>query len=209
MYKSRLILRSIREGRGMSIANVAAQLRLSAAQVSRIETGAADTTVRRLRQFADLYGLPLPELFQDHLPPAPGTVMQVRGEICTGRWIDDAQSRRLVVMPRMNFDLAKIFALACNDPAMDRVYPKNTLVACLPMDTLDRDLTPGDHLVSIQRDDQGRAQRLLRELRNDKDGQNWLWPRSTHPEYQQPTRVTATLELEGIVVASFVQRIRV
>jgi len=60
-----LKLRVFRLQCGFSIYDVAEKLGISAIQVSRIERGVADTTVRRLAQFADLYGVPIRDLFSN------------------------------------------------------------------------------------------------------------------------------------------------
>jgi transcriptional regulator with XRE-family HTH domain len=208
MHKPRLNLRPIRERKGLSVEAVAARLNLSPAQVSRIERAATDTTTRRLRQFAELYGVSVADLFQDQHPDAPAISVEIRGEIYTGHWAEDLAPLGVTVMPSIGVEREKLFALLCKEPAMDLVYPRNSMIFCLSFETLGRPPESGDHVVMVQRDGSGRVERQLRELRDDPKGRSWLWPRSSHPEYQQPVKFTTDIEVEAVVVASFIKRIR-
>lgn len=66
-------LRHLRQGRKMSLQDVAARTGLSIGFISQIERGLSSPTIKTLRQIADALEIPLASLFQEVGGPQPGT----------------------------------------------------------------------------------------------------------------------------------------
>jgi transcriptional regulator with XRE-family HTH domain len=73
--------------------------------------------------------------------------------------------------------------------SMNELYPDGSIVACVKYIDLGRDPIPGERVVVMRAID-GFYEATLKEIRQAPDGTWWLWPRSTHPSFQQPWQLT-------------------
>jgi phage repressor protein C with HTH and peptisase S24 domain len=70
-----------------------------------------------------------------------------------------------------------------------------------------------DHVIVYAHNVDGKVEATVKELRIDDDGRQWLWPRSSKPEHQQPIDVAnppadiATIEIKGIVIGDYRPRV--
>lgn len=82
------------------------------------------------------------------------------------------------------------FGLEALGPSMDEFYPHGTILVCVLYADLGVEPQPGEHVV-VQRSSPHHEgyEATVKELRRHTDGSYWLWPRSTHPEFQQPWRL--------------------
>ncbi|MDA9207356.1 helix-turn-helix domain-containing protein [Octadecabacter sp.] len=67
-------LKKARQDAGLSVSSVAQHLAVGRAQVWRMEKNAEFISIARLRQVAELYGVPIEVLLDDSLPPQAGDV---------------------------------------------------------------------------------------------------------------------------------------
>lgn len=81
--------------------------------------------------------------------------------------------------------------LKVRGPSMNQVYPEGSILVIVPVIHLGDGYEPrsGQRVVVQRTNDVGRMEATVKELQIDGDNKAWLWPRSTHPEFQQPWRV--------------------
>jgi quercetin dioxygenase-like cupin family protein len=84
-------LREIREGRGLSLSDVASATAVSASFLSLVETGRSDITIGRLSRLVDFYNISITDLLPD---PGPAEADVVR-----------ATERRLIHSPAEGIDV--------------------------------------------------------------------------------------------------------
>ncbi len=78
------------------------------------------------------------------------------------------------------------FGLRVSGPSMNQEYPEGSTVVCVSLLELPEDLKHEDHVIVHRRGPDGLVEATVKELRKDSAGRFWLWPRSYHPEHQQP-----------------------
>jgi len=105
------------------------------------------------------------------------------------------------------------YALRVKDPSFDRVYKDRSYVvaALYPGNYL---LRSGQKVVVRRVRPNDHAEISIKEIQLLNDGNAWLWPRSTSPEYQQPTKIVVSpnadeeadqsVRIVGVVIASMV-----
>lgn len=90
--------------------------------------------------------------------------------------------------------------LIVRGPSMNRVYPEGTILIVVSVIHLGEDFDPrSGQRVIVQRRNREGCEATVKELVIDDDGQAWLWPRSNHPEFQQPWRVPDHHDGDGTV----------
>jgi hypothetical protein len=77
-----------------------------------------------------------------------------------------------------------LFAVRVTAPGAEHLFAAGTLLVCRRMPDFAADLADGT-LVILRRRANGTTRIEVREVAHF-DGRLWLWPRSTHPEHQQP-----------------------
>lgn len=115
--------------------------------------------------------------------------IQVRGAVQAGHWAE------AIEWPRDEWDVVRVprpdghksyFGLLVKGPSMNQVYPEDTILVCVPMMHYDHALSEEDHVIVQRRAESGLVEATVKEIRSDSEGRIWLWPKSTHPEYQSP-----------------------
>lgn len=143
--------------------------------------------------------------------PATPTTVWVAGHVEAGDFREAVEWDRAewyaVDVPVPSRFQGKAKALEVRGPSMNNAYPAGTVV--IWVDMLDfREARDRDRVIvySYGRDDQIEA--TVKELRTA-DGQQWLWPDSSHPEHQQPINPRMPperikrVEVQGIVIGSY------
>ncbi|WP_337996206.1 XRE family transcriptional regulator [Oleispirillum naphthae] len=122
---------------------------------------------------------------------ADSITIDVKGAVQAGVWTSAYELREdewtPVTLPRPDSH-TQYFGLRVMGESMNLVYPEGTILVCVPMMEYDHSLIDGDHVI-VQRWENGMVEATVKELRHDKDGQAWLWPRSDRPEFQAPLRL--------------------
>lgn len=139
-----------------------------------------------------------------HNTPVPVTAVRVLGEVEAGVF-----KEALEYVPEDQFEIfvpvdprfAKLSrgALKVRGPSMNLLYPEGTFIVFVPVIELGEEWVPrsGNRVVVQRSNDQGEVEATIKEVEFDQDGQAWLWPRSSHPEFQQPWRVPAFWDGDG------------
>ncbi|MCW3476273.1 helix-turn-helix domain-containing protein [Limobrevibacterium gyesilva] len=121
--------------------------------------------------------------------PSGARGIPVRAEACAGRLnpsfdlpLDHQSEAAMPVDAGML--AAGVFGVAVGRPGAELLYPEGTVLACLPFLHCDEPPATGRRLI-VQRIRDGHVEVMVREL-EVAGGKAWLWPRSTHPDHQQP-----------------------
>lgn len=129
--------------------------------------------------------------------PIALTRVPVIGAVEAGAWrealeyLPDDDQPFVDVPPDPRYPSSRRFALQVRGPSMNLVYPEGSHVIVIPAMDLGEGWTAQDgQRVIVQRvNDTGECEATVKEFKIDGDGAAWLWPRSSHPEFQQPWRV--------------------
>ena len=111
-----------------------------------------------------------------------------------GSWPDDDQYALEVPVPT-EFTLMNRFGLEVRGASMNLVYPAGTVLVCVPLAEVERWLVTGEKII-VQRRGKLGIETTVREFVHDASGV-WLWPRSSHPEHQQPIPLSLP-RLDGV-----------
>lgn len=144
--------------------------------------------------------------------------IHVRGAVQAGHWAEAAEwpqdEWETVTLPRPN-GYKSYFGLKVKGPSMNKEYPEGTILVCVPIWDYRQAVESGDHVIVHRHDGGGLSEATVKELVIDEDGRYWLWPRSNHPEHQQPMEVPAaavdepdtagvpSIQITAIVVADY------
>lgn len=90
-----------------------------------------------------------------------------------------------VALPVLPEDLARgAYGARLHHPGAEQLFPDQTILVCLPIAQYEGDLTTGKRVI-LQRVSGKKVELTIREIEETPKGV-WLWPRSTHPAYQEP-----------------------
>lgn len=209
-----LKLQLFRKRQGVAQRVIAERLGVSVPQVSRWETGEDSIPSKRLSAIADAYGAPLSELVAhtDGILPL-GPTLAVKGEVAAGIWREafewgQTEWLSFTGRPDLNGSLSDRFGLRVHGESMNLVYPHGSIVECLSL-SAGGTITSGKRVIVVRENEAGEIEATVKEY-VDRDGGAYLWPRSTHPDFQQPWPVNEAIP--GItrltIVATVVASIR-
>lgn len=205
-------LQHLRRRARLTQGQIAERLGVSTPQVSRWETGKDGIPSARLASLAEAYGASIGALFDDGAVfAAIGPTLYVKGEVAAGVWreaFEWPEGEWLSFSGRADLDLdpQHRFGLRVRGESMNLVYPHGTIVECAQIG-LGVALEPGRRVVVVREDEGGCLEATVKEY-VARDGINWLWPRSSHPDFQQPWNLEepgegiVRISVVGIVVAS-------
>ncbi len=116
----------------------------------------------------------------------------VLGTVEAGHWVEAFEWPRedqfeIMVTPKRG--PRNLFGLVVHGPSMNQRYPDGTILVCAPLHDLRRDLKSGDRVIVERRNRDGLVEATVKELIIDDDNRAWLWPRSDHPQHQQPVNI--------------------
>lgn len=120
--------------------------------------------------------------------------VRVVGAIQAGVWLEAVEwpvseqyEMPLPILPP--YHNTPVVALEVRGPSMDVLYPDGSLVVCVKFMDLGRRPRHGERVVALRMRN-GEVEATVKEFRIDPDGTARLWPRSSHPQFQQPVDVT-------------------
>ena len=160
-------------------------------------------------------GVPSWMLSGDQPEPMSPTSLFVVGQVEAGMFaeaIEWGRSRWYAVdVPVPERFRGRAKALEVKGPSMNLEYPDGSVVVWV--DVLDcRAPRDGDHVIVYAHKVDDGVEATIKELRVV-EGQEWLWPRSDHPEHQapinpkQPPDGIAYVEVKGIVLGGYRPRV--
>lgn len=83
----------------------------------------------------------------------------------------------------------RTFALRVDGPSMNLLYKEGTILICCHLDDLHEQPIPGRKYIIEDRDEAEDIETTVKEFVVDAAGAPWAWPRSDHPDWQQPVRL--------------------
>lgn len=146
---------------------------------------------------------------------APGFErVRVVGEVQAGDWRDAMEwppndQFEIEVPINKNFPGQRRYALRVIGPSMDKYYPDGSIVVCVEIASYEFTPKTGDKVVCEKRRKDGLIEATIKEIVIDENQKMWLWPRSNHPEHQQPTLVNLRgdgddeCHIKGVVLALY------
>lgn len=188
-----LKLKAFRSQQGIPQRVIAERLGVSIPQVSRWETGEDNIPSSRLAAIASAYGATLSDLVAQPNGPIPlGPILAVKGEVAAGIWreaFEWGQGDWLSFTGRADLaaPIEARFGLRVHGESMNLVYPHGSIVECLALGA-GGTLASGRRVVVLRENDAGEVEATVKEY-VERDGGEYLWPRSSHPDFQQPWRV--------------------
>ena len=202
-------IRRLRESRGMNQTQLAKAAAVSQATVSRWEKGASPTG-EHIQTLARIFNKSVDELCGLQ-PITLGLKLRVVGCVEAGvfretnEFPEDDVYEISIPTPR-NPPRGKAFGLEVRGTSMNQFYTEDSVLVCVRLSELERDLRDGDHVIVYRKkDDQYEA--TCKELRIA-DGQPWLWPRSNDPQHQAPVQINDDDEIEiyAVVIGAYMDR---
>jgi transcriptional regulator with XRE-family HTH domain len=177
----------MRKAKGITLEKLAELSGLSVSYLSRLEKSGRNLSLKNMNLIARALGGNAPDLL-----PVASTHHRIKleGEVQAGKWRSAEQSD---IEPEF-FDIPlpeayaalRPFAVRVMGSSMNLVYPEGTILICCHLAELQENPIPGKRYI-IEDIDQGDGiETTVKEFVLDQDGNPWAWPRSSHPEFQQP-----------------------
>lgn len=206
----------LRRSKGDTQETFATRLGVKQATVSRWESGKSEPEYEQLVKLAEMAGLPLQEFLESPDDPVvrlPGTPVVVLGSVAAGVWRQAwewPEEDRFVFHGGMHIDVQGEgrFGLRVDGESMNLIYPQGTILDCVAT-YASREVMPGQRVIVIRRRIDGEVEATVKEYARSPDGQEWLLPRSTHPDFQAPISLREPgsdieeIGIIGIVVGSY------
>ncbi len=194
-------LREVRRRAGLKQPEIAERMGVSVPQVSRWESGRDAIPSTRLPALADAYRATIGELFDPHALQPAGPTIYVKGAVAAGVWVDayewpEDDWKTFTGRSDVTVGMDSRFGLEVIGESMNLLYPHGTIVECVKL-VAGGELRSGKRVIVVREREDGEFEATVKEYVVDDDGVEWLWPRSTHPDFQQPWR--ADRPMDGIV----------
>jgi transcriptional regulator with XRE-family HTH domain len=203
----------MRKDKGLTQVRLAKMVGVSTSTISKWETGEQGLTAENANSVAEALGVSVDKLLgrgsglvHSRMPRA--ALVPVMGELQAGVWRealeippDDRESVPFFIPPEYrDYQLA---AYVVRGNSMNQVFRSGSYV--LVASTIANGLRPrnGQNVLVSRRNRDGLHEATIKEYVVAPDGTEWLWPRSTAPEYQAPIRV-ADPDTEEVVITGVV-----
>jgi len=96
------------------------------------------------------------------------------------------------------FNGVRRFALEVHGPSINQVYAEGDIIICVRYGDIGREPRSTERVVVQRINSQGMIEATVKEFVSDDSGAIWLWPRSSHPEFQQPFLLKERRDQEGL-----------
>jgi repressor LexA len=180
---------------------ISGERKIGAGEVATIAAYLEWPADRVLAHLSDRSVLPL------NLDPTPQRMgsITVVGEIAAGVFKDTllyepAEQFEMEIPTDPRYARYKKQGLRLSGPSMNLVYPEGSIVVVVSVIDLAEDgyePKSGQRVIVQRSNDLGQVEATVKELQIDGEGHAWLWPRSDHPQFQQPWKVPETWQGSG------------
>lgn len=182
-----LKIRAARKDAGLTQAELAEQMGVGQSVVSDWENGKLQSWREVADRLAAKLGKPK-TYFADLTTPLATTGIPVVGEVQAGVFrlaleIPPDERAIIPVLPVPGYAHLNLVGLKVLGPSMDLLYPDGSFV--IVASAADTDVRDGDRVV-VYRSQGELREATIKEVRVEPDGRVGLWPRSTHPDHQEP-----------------------
>lgn len=181
-------IRELRKRAGFTLQQLADKTGTTNQQISMLERSTRRLSVEWMERIAPALGVMPTELMA--VTDAPQRIRLI-GEVRAGLWGEPLETNDhdgewiSIPIPEVYLRL-RAYAVRVAGPSMDRVYPDGTILICCHMEELQEEPVSGKRYIIENRDPHGRVETTVKEFARSEDGRPWAWPRSSHPDYQQP-----------------------
>ncbi len=184
-------IKELRKSRGLSQLQLAEIVGTSNQHLGMLESGKRGLTTVWMERIAPALGVTPAELISD---VASFQGIEVIGSVEAGvlkeaiEWADG--DRYTINVPLGDiYKLVKPFALEVRGPSMNKVFQDGSVVICASMYNLGEEPIDGKRYVVQRKIDSHSYEATVKTLRIDDDGNGWLWPESTDPNFQTPEKI--------------------
>ena len=214
-------LKEIRTKRKLSQQQLADLAGTSNPQIGRLESGQRKLTREWAERLASALNCTAAEIMLTQkeladlggalVSPLSGTKVYYWGEIKAGapsnimdappepdKWVEDQEDSRFPGIER--------FALKVIGDSMDLVAPDGSTVICVKTIDIGRQPMSGEIVVVLHRTPDGVMEATLKEF-VEKDGEAYLWPRSSNPDFQQPLKFVDQGEEDQTIIHALAVRV--
>lgn len=224
-------IREARRARGMTQTDLGKILGVRQSVVSEMEAGKLKNWPIHAAAIVRALGRPRsffePESGDDPVPTPPVSVaprlkdiarrIPVVGDVEAGVWRETVAREAYEIDEYLPLDVqgyesARLRALRVVGPSMNKHYPPGRFVVVA--DPAEAGVRDGDHVI-VERRKGSLTEITLKEYVEEADGRIALWPRSDHPDFQEPIYLRARDDSDqdgasiiGVVVADYRRRER-
>lgn len=141
------------------------------------------------------------------------SALNVVGSVQAGRWSEamvwDEERRYPIAHPLPPKWARFAFGLEVAGTSMNLVYPESSILICVNLSDCGVPLSGGQRVIVQRTKRDGLVEATVKELVIDGQGKQWLWPRSSDPQFQTPWNPESAgpaikkIEIVAVVVASF------
>jgi len=129
--------------------------------------------------------------------------VNVIGKVRAGEWVEALewpQNDWYAIDSPMDerFNGVRRFALEVHGPSMNQVYAEGDIIICVRYADIGREPRSTERVVVQRINSQGMIEATVKEFVSDDNGAIWLWPRSSHPEFQQPFLLKERRDQDGL-----------
>lgn len=219
-------IRTVRKRLDLTQAELAERIGVSTAAVGQWETAKTVPSQDSLHKLSDLTGEPIDWFFDRQVAPkiirppevVPAPVMDaaaiaVRGTVQAGVWRhvepDEHTVQEYVRVPLDRaYDGLRVYGLRVAGASMNLVYPPGTILLCVKLLDLGREPRNGERVIVLRQREGDGSELTVKEFRIEPNGEHRLYPRSTHPAFQEPLQLPKgkdageIIEVQSVVIAS-------
>ena len=186
MQSMKLRLKEAREATGLTLEQASPLASLSAGQISRLERGTSEITLKQLVHFATLYKCTIADLIGNSVPLRNITVL---GEIAAGEYwcalqYDPVDQFTVAVEMAPKSTRFTRFGLRVKGTSMDEMYPEGTILICIPFVEIERGPRHGERVIVYRRDRNTSDFEATCKEWQERDGAYWLVARSNDPKWR-------------------------
>lgn len=196
-------IKELRTKQGLSLQALADRVGTSNQQLSMLERGVRGLTTTWMTRIADALGVQSTELIS---ASSSFQAIEVKGSVEAGvlkeaiEWADDDRYTINVPLGKI-YKSVKPFALEVRGPSMNKVFPDGSVIVCASMYNLGEEPKDGKKYVIQRNVDGSLYEATVKTLRIDENGDGWLWPESTDPNYQTPEKINGNEGEEIVILA--------
>lgn len=138
------------------------------------------------------------------------TKVFVKGSVQAGvfsdsiEWPQD-QWYEIDISSEKRYLAASRFAAQVQGESMNERYPHGSIVVCVALESSGLDVISGKRYIVHRTNKFGEIEQTVKLIKIDDSGSIWLHPESTHPDFQQPTRLDdVDSDIEGVHIFALV-----
>lgn len=190
-------IKELRKKKGLTQEALASKINCTTSQVIKLERGErrlSDVWLDRLAPALDATRAEIlgeKATFQDHLNRRYKVIGKVNAGVFTNETDVPVSEQEAIVLPTGSHPWANEFYVleVCGD-SMDKLgIVDGSYIACLDIKQYVTKLESGDLVVARRSDNNGRHETVLMQVEIQADGNYWIYPRSSNPEFQQPFKI--------------------